>query len=192
MKENYIEKELNKLFENLSSKKKEHVEAVLQMANQLADIYGEDKEKIKIAVMVHDAFKELTDEELNEYVKKFNLDEYYLNNKNLSHGKVASKYLEKELQIKDKEILDAVSYHTTGRANMSMIEKIVYIADAVEHTRRFPGVSKMRSMALIDIDDACIMCMDNMISYLNARDLFVDKDTLEARNFLVREKSLEK
>ncbi len=184
----YINKKLDDLFEKLSNKKKKHVVSVLDMANELADIYGADKYKIKVAVMAHDAFKELSNEELNSYVKKFNLSNYYLNNKNLSHGKVASIYLKNELNIQDEDILNAVSFHTTGRANMSLLEKIVYIADAVEPNRTFPGVKKMRETAKIDIDEACIMCMNNMIKYLKERNFHIDRDTLKARDFLVKEK----
>ncbi|MPN28243.1 hypothetical protein SDC9_175684 [bioreactor metagenome] len=84
----------------------------------------------------------------------------------------------------DNDILNAVSYHTTGRSNMSQLEKIIYLADAIEPNREYPGVDELRKAAFVNLDEACILSLSRTIDYVKSQNLFLDEDTIEARDYL--------
>ncbi len=114
----------------LSEKRFKHSINVSKSAEQLAIKYGADPEKAKIAGMLHDIMKEMTPEEHKRLARELDvkLDEFELNTKKLLHAVIGSKYIEKVLGINDSDILNAVRYHTTGRAGMSVLEKVVFVA----------------------------------------------------------------
>ncbi|QHI73689.1 bis(5'-nucleosyl)-tetraphosphatase (symmetrical) YqeK [Aminipila terrae] len=180
---NYIEK-------NISEKRKRHIYAVKDTALKLASLYGADLEKVETAVLFHDMFKELSGQEMNQYIKHFNLDSKYLNNSNLAHSKIAAAVMAKDYEITDEDILNAVSYHTTGRPNMSKLEKIIYLADAIEPNREYPGVEELRKAAFVNLDDACILSLTRTIDYVQSQNSILDEDTIKARDYLKEMKRL--
>ncbi|WP_312353144.1 bis(5'-nucleosyl)-tetraphosphatase (symmetrical) YqeK [Aminipila sp.] len=169
---------------NLSEKRKLHIYAVRDTALKLADLYGVDSEKTELAALFHDMFREISETQMNEYIRQFKLDDKYLNNKNLAHSKIAAAIMEREYGITDHDILNAVSYHTTGRAKMSPLEKIIYLADAIEPNRQYQGVEELRKAALISLDGACMLSLSRTIDYVKSQDLFLDEDTIKARDYL--------
>lgn len=175
---NYIEK-------NFSEKRKVHTEGVRTTAMALAEKYGADTEKAEIAALFHDMFRGVSEDVLNYYVKHLNLDKKYMNNRNLAHGKIAAIVMERDYGITDRDIINAVSYHTTGRAGMSLLEKIIYIADAVEPGRNYPGVEDVRVLAWQDIDRACLLSLKRTIDFVRSQGNFLDSDTIEARDYLL-------
>ncbi|MDD4376962.1 MAG: bis(5'-nucleosyl)-tetraphosphatase (symmetrical) YqeK [Eubacteriales bacterium] len=169
---------------NFSQKRKEHTEGVVKTAIELARIYGEDEEKAEIAALFHDMFRGSSESVLNYYVKHLNLDPKYIDNCNLAHGKIASVIMERDYGIKDKDIINAVSYHTTGRAGMSKLEKIIYIADAIEPGRNYPGVLELRKLAYENLDKACEESLKHTIEFVESKGQYLDIDTLLARDYL--------
>ena len=117
----YIEK-------NFSDKRKVHTEGVCKTAMKLAEIYGEDPKKAEIAALFHDMYRGVSENSLNYYVKHLGLDNKYVNNANLAHGKIAAIIMERDVDVDDKDIVNAVSYHTTGRAGMSTLRHIADIS----------------------------------------------------------------
>ena len=91
--------------------------------------------------------------------------------------------------IKDKEILEAIKYHTTGKEDMTILEKIVFMADAIEEGRSYPGVEEIRKKAFEDLDEGVLMCLDHNIKFLIDIGAFIDPLTLNARNYLIRKKN---
>ena len=89
----------------LTDKRKIHTEGVREMALKLCDIYGADKEKVEIAAICHDLYRGKTTEELNTLVKKYNLDDKYIDNPNLAHGKIAAAVMKDILKVDDEDIL---------------------------------------------------------------------------------------
>ena len=87
--------------------------------------------------------------------------------------------------IKDKEILQSVAYHTTGKENMSLLEKIIFLADYIEPGRRFPGVDDLRALAYEDLNRAVLQAMDNTILYVLRQGLLLHPQTMKARNSLL-------
>lgn len=175
----YIEK-------NFSEKRKVHTEGVRVTAMALAQRYGADPEKAEIAALFHDMYRGVSVDALNYYVKHLGLPKKYLNNANLAHGKIAAIIMERDYGITDSDILNAVSFHTTGRPGMSLLEKIIYIADAVEPSRSYPGVEDVREAVGKDLDDACLLSLNRTIEFVQSQGNYLDTATLDARDYFVR------
>lgn len=176
----YIEK-------NMSEKRKIHTYAVAMEAAALSKNYGEDPSKAEQAALFHDFYRGLKDETLNIYVRQLGLDSRYQNNSNLAHGKIAAIIMKRDYNIEDQDMINAVCYHTTGRAGMSKLEKILYLADAIEPNRTYPGVEELRKLAYEDLDKACLMSLNHVIDYVTAQGLYLDEDTIKARDSIKEE-----
>ena len=176
----YIEK-------NFSEKRKLHTEGVRVTAMNLAKKYGADPEKAEVAALFHDMYRGVSVDVLNYYVKHLGLSEIYLNNFNLAHGKIAAIVMERDFEITDPDIINAVSYHTTGRPAMSALEKVIYIADAIEPNRNYPGVEEIRQAAEEDLDKACLLSLSRTIEYVRQQGNFLDTDTIAARDYLQKQ-----
>ncbi len=174
----YIEK-------NLSDKRRAHVYGVVKTARHLAEKYGCDADKAETAALFHDMFRSTPVEVLNMYVRQLELDPVLLDNANLAHGPVAAVIMNRDYGIDDSDIINAVKYHTTGRENMSVLEKIIYLADAIEPGRNYPTVDELRNMAEISLDHACLASMERSINYIRERGLFLHEDTIKARDYLL-------
>src|SRR5690554_1506309 len=122
------EKLIKHIEKNMTERRKTHIYAVAEESKKLAQRYGVNIEKAELAALFHDIFRNVPEDVLNDYVKQLELDDRYLNNSNLAHSKIAAIIMEKDYEIHDRELINAVGYHTTGRANMSDLEKIIYIA----------------------------------------------------------------
>ena len=139
---------------NLSEKRRLHTYGVCDTAVRLAKKYGCDVEKAQTAALLHDIYRGVSVSTLDYYVRHLCLDERYLGNANLAHAKIAAATCGREFGITDSDVINAVSFHTTGRAGMSLLEKIIYVADAIEPGRDYPGVDEIRKAAEEDIDRA--------------------------------------
>ncbi len=177
--EAYIEK-------NLSEKRKAHVRGVAETAVKLAEAYGADADKARQAALFHDMFRSTPVDVLNMYVRQLGLDSVYLDNANLAHGPIAAIIMERDYGIADADMVRAVRYHTTGRAGMSLLEKVLFLADAIEPGRDYPGVEKIRELAKESLDKACLCSMERSIAYIRERGLFLHEDTIKARDDLKR------
>ena len=186
--------EKQNIWDQLTEKRRIHTEGVLECALAMAERFGADADKAEVAVICHDVYRGRDDEALNALIDEFGIEDRYKNNANLSHSKLAAAMMERDLVIEDREILDAVSFHTTGRKGMTTLEKIVFLADAIEKGRDYPGVDDIRKQAETDLDAACLMSLEGTIGFLKEQGLGedeIDKDTIEARDDLL-DKSLRK
>lgn len=154
-----------------------HTLGVVRTSNELARIHGESLEKAEMAGAFHDLCRDWSLEKLNDSVIKFGLEDIYCNNANLSHSKVAAEVIEKNFEIKDFDIINAVKYHTTGRKGMSRLEKIIFISDAIEPSRSYEKVNYLRELAKSNLDLACFYTIKDTIKYLENNDRTVQNDT---------------
>lgn len=157
-----------KLHKALNPKRFIHTQGVAEEAAKMANRYNYDIKKAYIAGLLHDCAKCIPTEEKLKLCKKYDvaLDPILEANPDLTHSFLGAKVAEFEYGIKDKDILNAIAYHTTGRANMSTLEKIVYIADYIEPNRPFhEGLDKARELAYEDLDEAMIFILKGTISY---------------------------
>jgi predicted HD superfamily hydrolase involved in NAD metabolism len=175
--------------EKLKAHRYEHSLSVRDTAIKLAKRYNEDTFKARIAGLLHDCAKDMEECTLLSLVKEHGLEIDYVsyNSPQLLHGLVASIIARERMAVIDEDILNAVTYHTTGRKNMSKLEKIIYIADYVEPLRKFPGVDALRKTAEEDLDRAVLQSFNMTINYVIERKQLLHMNTVEGRNYLICE-----
>jgi predicted HD superfamily hydrolase involved in NAD metabolism len=149
----------------------EHTLGVLETSLQLAEHYGADSKKAEIAAIFHDYAKFREPEEMAEIIKNVPdiADELLEYHSELWHAPVGAYLVQHEVGITDQEILDAIRYHTTGRVGMSVLEKVVCLADYIEPGRHFPGVDEVRQLAQKDLNKALAQSLLNTIKFLEKK-----------------------
>ena len=183
-----IDKLRKKVEEKLSAKRFKHVLGVEEMCVILAEKNGADIEKARIAALLHDYMKETNIEVLKEMCKDVPEIKGYETLLEILHGFAGAMAAEKEFGIKDTDILNAIKYHTIGRENMSLLEKIVYIGDAIEMGRNYPRVDEIRKETLKDLDSGIIMEVNRKIEYLKEKGGIIHIDTIKMRDNLIKNK----
>ena len=164
--------EINKKLKNsLKPSRYRHSVSVAETSAKLAEIYGADKEKAYLAGLVHDCAKNYTKEELFDFAKAFSIeiDEVSANSWGLVHGFVGAELAAREYEIDDKEIYDAIYYHTIGKADMPLLTKIIYLADGIEPMRNYAGVDEIRMVSKTNLYKALVMYTDATIKYVLKR-----------------------
>lgn len=164
-----------------------HSKNVAKEAVRLAEKYGADVNKAEIAGILHDATKETGTEEQMLLIEKagIQLSEPERSSPKLWHAISGSAYIQLELGINDKEIIDAIRYHTTGRADMTLLDKVIFIADFISADRDYDGVDKMREAADKDLDEAVLEGMAFTIADLAQRKISIAPDTFAGYNNMV-------
>lgn len=143
------------MYHYLGGKRLLHTLNVGYLSAHLADVFGCDKDKALIAGALHDCAKELPIEQQLELAKKYSGDLF--TEKKLLHSPAGATFAKEQLGIEDKEILDAICYHTTGKGYMSTLEKIVYLADKIEPSRNYTDLTPIREAAEKDLEGAMRM-----------------------------------
>lgn len=177
-------KDLLDIRKDLSAKLKkerfEHTIGVMYTAASLAMCYGENVQKALTAGLLHDCAKYCSAKEQIRICKKHGivLSESELKMPALIHAKLGAFLASSEYGVTDKAILDAIMFHTTGRPDMTMLEKIVYIADYIEPNRKnIPGLNEIRSIVFQDIDRAVYLSASSTVTYLKQDGKAVDPVT---------------
>ena len=181
-----VKKCIARITADLKPRRVTHTKNVAIEAKRLAKKYGADVQKAEIAALLHDIARNLSQEEMNRYVKELQLGDRYLDNKNLAHSKVGVAIIKRDFGIEDQEILDAVAYHTTGRDGMTLMDKIIFLADAMEPGRTYPGVEKLRELVEEDLDKACAYSLRRTVEYVKSKGVYLDPDTSEALEYCER------
>ena len=154
------------------------------MAVRLARLHGADAGKAAFAGRYHDIAKNFDAETMNGYIRRYGLPEYLIDNNALAHSKVGAAILEHEFGVDDEDILNAVRFHTTARKGMSLLEELVFVADVVEDNRTYSDLEYYQDLAYRDLDQACLEILDYTIGDLTAKGRAIDRDTLEARDWV--------
>ncbi|MDD6284324.1 MAG: bis(5'-nucleosyl)-tetraphosphatase (symmetrical) YqeK [Firmicutes bacterium] len=168
----------------LSEKRYQHSLAVADEAKILADRYGCDPDKAYTAGLLHDIMKcAPVDEQLAAVDRSgVAMTELEISAPKLYHAMAGAAYIEHELGITDREIIDAVRYHTTARAGMSTLEKVIYLADFTSADRDYDGVDEMRAAVRRTLHEAMMIALKFSISDLLGCERAVHPDTLAAYN----------
>lgn len=176
------------LKENLAESRFIHSMGVVETAEKLAQLYEEDITKARFAALLHDCSKNLTVQEQLDicYGQGIEIDEISLKNTALLHCYSGVVIASETMKVKDDYILNAIRYHTTGRENMTKLEKIIYLADYIEPNRIFKKVQEVREIAFGEnLDKALLLSIDNTINYIIERKQLLHIDTIKARNYLI-------
>lgn len=174
---------------NLSEKRYNHSLGVAAEAEKLAKLYGADIDKAIFSGLAHDLAKEIPFDKLKNFLSEYNCGDILKKyDAPLIHGPAAAVILNHKFGIDDKEILDAVCYHTTGKENMDLLTKIIYVSDFTENGRSFPEAKRARELSYENLDEAIIYESGCVIINTVNRGNIIHPDTVYTRNFLLREK----
>ena len=168
-----------------------HVNACEVEAVRLAERWGADPDDAREAAILHDITKKLDFSQNMCIIAEHGVDvgELGSHGEKLLHSITGALIAQSEFGVSD-EVADAIKWHTTGKAKMSMLEKVIYIADYIESTRDFPGVEKLRKTAYENIDDAMVIGLEMTVDDLKQRGISPDSSTYEAIYDLARRKGL--
>lgn len=178
-----IRKDLSK---KLKKERMEHTVGVMYTAGSLAMCYHADLQKALTAGLLHDCAKYGSVKDQMKMCKKkgITLTESEQAMPALIHAKLGAYLARHEYGIKDPEILDAITYHTTGRPDMTLLEKIIYIADYIEPNRKvIPGLEEIRGIVFQDIDRAVCLAAGRTVRYLSDGGKAVDPMSVSTYNF---------
>ena len=170
---------------NLKESRYIHSIGVEEMAVRLARLHGADTEKAAFAGRYHDLAKNFDTDTMDKYIREYGLPDNLIGNNALAHSKVGAAILEHEFGVTDEEILDAVRYHTTARKDMSLLEELIFVADVVEDNRTYSDLDYYQDLAYRDLDRACLEILEYTIGSLTSKGKAIDKDTLEARDWVL-------
>ena len=171
----------------ISEKRYQHSLGVEETAIVLAQRFGANVYKASIAGLVHDCAKNISRVERETLLEKYHIvpDEVSKQEPELLHGVLGAALARDIFNINDEEILSAIVYHTTGKAYMNTLEKIIYLADLIESGRDYPGVHEIREKALTNLDDALLLSLRNVMIYVLQKKCILHPRTVQAWNSLL-------
>lgn len=166
----------------VEEKRFNHILRVEKAAISLAEHYGADVYKARAAALLHDVTKRKTDEEQLNIARRFAIigAEEFEKSPKVAHAFTGACYAEHELFVSDPDILNAIRFHTTGRAGMSLLEKIIFLADGIEDGRAFSGVDEIRNAAFEDIDRAMLISLEKTKEKIRKNGAYMHPYTAEA------------
>ncbi|MWC27549.1 bis(5'-nucleosyl)-tetraphosphatase (symmetrical) YqeK [Paenibacillus sp. MMS18-CY102] len=165
-----------------------HVQGVMETSIILAQRFGADAERAELAAILHDVAKYWPTERMARIIADEQLPQELLEyDKELWHAPVGAFVAERDYGITDAEVLDAIRYHTSGRVGMTLLEKIVCLADYMEPGRDFPGVDKIRQEAEHSVEKALLAGFDSTISFLLEKEKRIFPLTVAARNAMIQQ-----
>lgn len=171
----------------LGDKRYHHSICVSRAAAQLARLYGADESKAEVAGILHDIMKDLPPEEQKKRMQQYGiqLTQVEQSAPKLWHAILGVEYIRRELNVADEEILQAVRYHTTGRANMTLLEKVLFIADFISDDRDYPGVQALRETAKDSLEKTMVEGIVFTVKELADAKRPIHPDTIAAYNDIV-------
>ena len=181
----YYKKLRKKVKDVMTKSRYEHTLGVEFTAASLAMRYEVDIEKAELAGLLHDCAKCIDSEDTLDECKKYNIELTDVEKRNpfLIHSKLGAVHAKKLYGVDDEDIISAIRFHTTGKPDMTMLEKIIFIADYIEPGRdKAPNLKEIRKMSFIDIDEAMYMILKDTLDYLDKGE--GEKDELTRDTYL--------
>ena len=178
---------VKQLTSNLSSKRLSHSIGVSNTAVELAVQYGAEPDKARIAGLLHDCARELSSNTLLQLAEGFGIlvNDIELVSPFLLHAPVGACLVRMEFGVTDEEILQAIQYHTTGRPDMSLLDKVIFLADYIEPNRSFPGVQHLRKLAFRNLDKAVLAGYDLTLQHIIDQGGLIHIASIQGRNAMV-------
>lgn len=164
-----------------------HCERVRDVSLSLARRWGASLEKAEFAALTHDLARAMSWEKLVEMARSYDLvrDEVDLRFPLLLHGPVSAEILRREWGVRDFEILEAIACHTSGRVEMTTLDKILLIADKIEPGKTYTSLTKVKELVNVDLDRATLELLDQQILFHVTNRHLIHPATLAARNALL-------
>lgn len=172
----------------LKTQRVRHVIGCSETAAALAEHYGADVTDAARAGMLHDVTKALTGEEQLKLCEEYGmiLNHFERENPKLLHAKTGAA-VARRLFGENEAVCSAIKWHTTGRAGMSLLEKIIYLADYVEPSRDFDGIGELRSLTWQNLDAAMLLGLEMTMQQLREKGSAIDPDSLAAYRYFQKE-----
>ena len=172
--------------QTLSPKRFQHTMNVKNLAVRMAQHYGVDTEKAALAAVLHDSAKELPRTELLQIMQDNAIIKKGTQNRPepVWHGICAAILAKTQWNVQDEEILSAIACHTTGKENMSKLDKILFLADMTSAERDYPGVEELRSLEMRNLDKAMIQALKMTISFVEQKNAIADPESAKALAWL--------
>ena len=167
----------------------EHTLGVAYTAACLVTLYDVDVEKATTAGLLHDCAKCMDSNKKLSLCKKYGIEVSDIEKRNpsLLHAKLGARLAREKYDEKDKDVLNAIENHTTGRENMSMLEKIIFVADYIEPGRnKAPDLYEVRKMAFSDIDKALVKILQDTLMYLERKGEEIDPATRATLDYYIQ------
>jgi predicted HD superfamily hydrolase involved in NAD metabolism len=165
-----------------------HTQGVMDTAVRLAGRYGADPAKANLAAILHDVAKYWPVERMEAAIREEGLHTGVLDyDKELWHAHAGAYVASRDYGVEDQQVLDAIRYHTSGRVSMTLLDKVVWLADLIEPGRNFPGVDAIRAMAEHNLNGALIAGFDTTLMFLVEKKKQIYPLTVLARNALLAE-----
>ena len=170
-----------KLKKELDHQRFEHTLGVEQTARQMARVFGEDEEKAALAGLLHDCAKCMPLSQMVKAARHEDIDPVMKESKALMHA-VAGRCVARSVYgVEDEDVLGAIRWHTTGRADMTRLEKIIYLADMIEPNRKsYPGLEALRAQCMQDLDGAMHTALRMSLEHVKEQGKTLHPDTLAA------------
>ena len=176
------------LQQSLKPKRYEHSVRVYETALEMAEHYHADVKKVAVASLIHDCGRQISKEDSVAKAKELGIpvDPVEEAQPILLHAKLGVYYAIRKYGVSpdDREVLDAIRYHSTGTADMTQTAKIVFLADLIEPGRDFEGVEALREASFQDLDKGMLLSYDNTIRYLLEDGLLIHPDAIAGYNQL--------
>jgi len=171
----------------LAGSRLEHSFGTAHEAQKLCKIYNADPEKGFFAGMVHDIAKDIDNKDIIDTARKYSveLDEFMIKNPKIIHGPLGAKILQSDEHINDEEILSAVALHTIGSTDMNTLDKIIYIADLTEITRKYEKVKEIRDISYQNLNEALKLTLKHSMLHVLSKGLVIHPNSLNAYNRLL-------
>lgn len=181
----------SKLRSALKKRRYEHSMGVCTESVRMAELFGADKDKAYIAGLLHDCAKCLSPEQEKEACKKYGYVPDLMTRvcHPVLHAPLGAVVAEHEYGVTDKEILDAIRYHTVARAGMTLLDKIVYVADMTEPGREYEGADRLRSLAHKDINEAFRAALSQSLMHNIKKGSIIHPSSLDAWNSIIIEEN---
>ena len=163
-----------------------HSLGVMETAQKMARIFHADERKALVAGLLHDCAKQIDREKQLAMCDEMGvpLDDIKRENTALLHAELGAELAKTEFGIDDGEILGAIKYHTLGRAKMTTLEKILYLADIIEPNRKdFEGLKELRALCEKDLDEALLYGLELTIAHIGRKGRILHTQTIEAENY---------
>lgn len=187
LKNRSIENYKDFLKERLSKKRFTHSVNVAQESIKLAAYRGVESNRAELAGLLHDICKEIPPKEQYEMVISggFTVERAELEAKSLWHAIAGAVYVRDYFRISDPDVLNAIRFHTIGRAGMSPLEEVVYLADLISAERDFKGVERLRRLAYSEFDIAMKESFAFALENVVAKDVALPRSTFEGYNYYI-------
>ncbi len=176
----------DKLARELTKSRYRHTMGVMYTACCLAMRYGADIEQARLAGLLHDCAKCIPNKKKIDICRKKHIPvtEFEIEHPVLLHAKLGKYMAETDYGVQDPEVLSAIEWHTTGRPDMTVLEKIIYISDYIEPGRdKAPHLPEIRNLAFTDLDQCIREILEDTVSYLSRNPKAMDPMTLDAYKF---------